>query len=98
MLTLFTMLTMFTILITLTTLTMLTNLKCSLALLKQSVNNPRPWITKTKNITNWMSNMASKDVSKFKKKHFCENLDRKFSLADLSLTIIELTVKAQKYS
>ena len=33
-----------------------------------------------------------------KKKHFCENLDRKFSLADLSLTIIELTVKAQKYS
>ena len=39
-----------------------------------------------------------KRCQQIEKKHFCENLDRKFSLAGLSLTIIELTVKAQKYS
>ena len=45
-----------------------------------------------------MSNMASKDACKFIKKRFCEKLAKKFSLAVLSLTIIKLTVKAQKYS
>ena len=59
----------------------------------------RQGITKTKkNIIYWMSNMASKDACKFIKKRFCEKLAKKFSLAVLSLTIIKLTVKAQKYS